>query len=60
MHEYEREKWAEVLDGWAQPALHPGQDDGRIKVNTDVLTYDSETGKAAKSDYQPCSGARLF
>jgi hypothetical protein len=60
MHEYEREKWAEVLDGWARQRCTQVKDDGRIKVNTDVLTYDAETGKAEKSDYQPCSGARLF
>ncbi|HEX6837078.1 MAG TPA: peptidylprolyl isomerase, partial [Polyangia bacterium] len=53
IREYERTKWAETVDSWSKQKCAEVRDDGRIKVNTDVLEY--EVGGKSPIPYQPCS-----
>jgi peptidyl-prolyl cis-trans isomerase D len=62
MREYERTKYAEVLDGWAKNRCAEVRDDGRIKVNEEILSYEGvlpSRNPLEKAKYEPCS-ARLF
>jgi peptidyl-prolyl cis-trans isomerase D len=61
VREYQRGKYAEVLDTWSKQRCIEARDDGRIKVNDDVLSYESQSGQKMpeKTKYEPCS-ARLF
>jgi len=61
VREYQRGKYAEVLDTWSKQRCVEARDDGRIKVNDDVLAYEGATGQKMpeKTKYEPCS-ARLF
>jgi parvulin-like peptidyl-prolyl isomerase len=63
LREYERQKYAEVLDTWSKQRCVEARDDGRIKVNEEVLSYEgmmpgSKT-PVEKVKYEPCA-ARLF
>jgi peptidyl-prolyl cis-trans isomerase D len=53
VREYERTKWAELVDNWSKQKCAEVRDDGRIKVNGDVLEY--EVGGKSPIPYQPCS-----
>ena len=53
VREYERTKWAELVDNWSKQKCAEVRDDGRIKVNSDVLEY--EVGGKSPIPYQPCS-----
>jgi parvulin-like peptidyl-prolyl isomerase len=53
VREYERTKWAELVDNWSKQKCAEVRDDGRIKVNSDVLEY--EVGGKSPIAYQPCS-----
>jgi parvulin-like peptidyl-prolyl isomerase len=63
VREYQRSKYAEVLDTWSKQRCVEARDEGRIKVNDEVLSYEGGPGPAArpaeKSKYEPC-GAKLF
>ena len=61
VREYQRAKYAEVLDTWSKQRCVEARDDGRIKVNEEVLAYEGVMpGKSVeKTKYEPC-GARLF
>lgn len=61
VREYQRGKYAEVLDTWSKQRCIEARDDGRIKVNDDVLSYETQSGQKMpeKTKYEPCS-ARLF
>jgi peptidyl-prolyl cis-trans isomerase D len=56
--EYERAKWAELVDGWSKQRCTEVKDDGRIKVNNDVLEYEGLERAAVK--YEPCAQKQLF
>lgn len=58
VREYERTKWAELVDNWSKQKCAEVRDDGRIKVNTDVLEY--EVGGKSPIPYQPCSAKGPF
>lgn len=61
VREYERTKWAEVLDAWSKQRCAEVRDDGRIRVNDEVLAYEQQApGKPERSKYQPCAGTKLF
>lgn len=53
VREYERTKWAELVDNWSKQKCVEVRDDGRIKVNPEVLEY--EVGGKSPIAYQPCS-----
>jgi peptidyl-prolyl cis-trans isomerase D len=53
IREYERTKWAELVDNWSKQKCAEVRDDGRIKVNGEVLEY--EVGGKSPIAYQPCS-----
>jgi peptidyl-prolyl cis-trans isomerase D len=59
VREYQRTKYAEVLDTWSKQRCVEARDDGRIKVNEEVLAYEGVAKAPEKSKYEPCS-ARLF
>ena len=40
LREYERTKYAEVLDNWSKQRCVEARDDGHIKVNEEVLAYE--------------------
>ena len=40
VREYERTKWAELVDNWSKQKCAEVRDDGRIKVNGEVLEYE--------------------
>jgi peptidyl-prolyl cis-trans isomerase D len=54
----ERQKWADVLDSWSKARCIEVRDDGRLKVNDDVLAYEGLQEKTVDVKYQPC-GNRL-
>lgn len=56
IREYERTKWAELVDNWSKHKCTEVRDDGRIKVNSEVLEY--EVGGKSPIAYQPCSGSK--
>jgi peptidyl-prolyl cis-trans isomerase D len=56
--EYERAKWAELVDAWSKSRCTEIRDDGRIKVNNDVLEY--EGLERAPVKYEPCAQKQLF
>lgn len=58
MREYQRTKWAELVDNWSKEKCVEVRDDGRIKVNTDVLEYETADKQPVK--YEPCSQKALF
>ena len=58
VREYERTKWAELVDNWSKQKCAEVRDDGRIKVNGDVLEY--EVGGKSPIAYQPCSAKGPF
>ncbi len=65
VREYERTKWAEVLDSWSKQRCAEVRDDGRIRVNDEILSYEATAvpGKAPineKVKYEPCAGTKLF
>jgi peptidyl-prolyl cis-trans isomerase D len=57
MREYQRNKYAEVLDTWSKQRCVEARDDGKIKVNDEVLSYEgvSPSKSLEKSKYEPCS-----
>jgi peptidyl-prolyl cis-trans isomerase D len=58
VREYQRTKWAELVDGWSKQKCAEVRDDGRIKVNGEVLEY--EVGGKSPVAYQPCSAKGPF
>jgi peptidyl-prolyl cis-trans isomerase D len=54
----ERGKWAELVDNWSKQKCVEVRDDGRIKVNPEVLEY--EAGNKTPVAYQPCSQKSPF
>jgi peptidyl-prolyl cis-trans isomerase D len=64
VREYERSKWAEVLDGWSKQRCTEARDQGRLRVNDDVLFYEAQQPmpgpKSEKPKYEPCVGTRMF
>jgi peptidyl-prolyl cis-trans isomerase D len=58
VREYERTKWAELVDNWSKQKCAEVRDDGRIKVNGEVLEY--EVGGKSPIAYQPCSAKGPF
>lgn len=58
VREYERTKWAELVDNWSKQKCTEVRDDGRIKVNSEVLEY--EVGGKSPIAYQPCSAKGPF
>jgi hypothetical protein len=58
VREYERTKWAELVDNWSKQKCAEVRDDGRIKVNGEVLEY--EVGGKSPIPYQPCSAKGPF
>ncbi len=62
MREYQRTKYAEVLDSWSKQRCVEARDDGHIKVNDEILAYEGVIPQKMMGDkpkYEPCS-ARLF
>jgi peptidyl-prolyl cis-trans isomerase D len=55
----EREKWGQLLEGWSHQKCVEVKDEGRIKVNDDVLAYEGVT-KPGETKYEPCKTSRLF
>jgi parvulin-like peptidyl-prolyl isomerase len=65
VREYERTKFAEVLDSWAKQRCTEVKDDGRIRVNDEILSYDGVMQQKSpielpKTKYEPCAGTKLF
>jgi hypothetical protein len=63
MREYERTKWAEILDSWSKQRCTEVRDDGRIRVNDEILTYEQVAGPnktPEKTKYEPCAGTKPF
>ena len=58
LREYERTKWAELVDSWSKHKCAEMRDDSRIKVNGEVLEY--EVGGKSPVAYQPCSQKGSF
>jgi len=58
VREYQRTKWAELVDNWSKQKCAEVRDDGRIKVNGEVLEY--EVGGKSPIAYQPCSAKGPF
>jgi peptidyl-prolyl cis-trans isomerase D len=53
VREHERGKWAELVEGWTHQRCVETRDDGRIKVNAEVLEYEG-VGKGS-GKYEPCA-----
>jgi peptidyl-prolyl cis-trans isomerase D len=58
VRQYERGKWAELVDNWAKQRCTEVKDEGRIKVNSEVLEY--EIGGKQTVKYEPCAQKALF
>lgn len=58
VREYERLKWAELVESWSKARCTEVKDDGHIKVNPEVLEYEGLERAAVK--YEPCSQKQLF
>lgn len=58
LREAERTKWYELVDSWSKQRCVEARDDGKIKVNQDVLEYEG-VGKAAVK-YEPCAQRPMF
>ena len=58
MREYERSKWAELVDNWSKQKCVEVRDDGRIKVNPEALEYETATRSPVK--YEPCASKAPF
>jgi peptidyl-prolyl cis-trans isomerase D len=58
VREYERNKWAELVDSWSKQKCVEVRDDGRIKVNSDVLEYEVAGKNPLK--YEPCAQKAPF
>ena len=59
VRQLERQKWAEVVDTWAKQRCVEARDEGRLRVNDEVLAYEPAGGeKQGESKYQPCGTAR--
>jgi parvulin-like peptidyl-prolyl isomerase len=56
--EYQRAKWAELVEAWSKTKCTAVKDDGRIKVNNDVLEY--EGLERAPVKYEPCAQKQMF
>jgi hypothetical protein len=56
----QREKWGQVLEAWAHQKCVEVKDEGRIKVNDDVLVYEGVQKAADAAKFEPCKPARLF
>jgi peptidyl-prolyl cis-trans isomerase D len=61
IRDYARTKWTEVLDDWAHQRCVEARDDGRIRVNDEVLAYEGVAPeKAHANKYEPCAPNKLF
>jgi peptidyl-prolyl cis-trans isomerase D len=63
--EFARTKWAQLVDEWSKQRCAEVRDDGRIKVNDEILSYEGiappgRAGAAERVKYEPCAGTRLF
>jgi parvulin-like peptidyl-prolyl isomerase len=60
--DFERNKWAAIVDGWSKQRCSEVKADGRISVNSDVLAYDTPGQKAPAEvmKYEPCAARMLF
>jgi len=54
MRQLERQKWADVLDSWSKQRCVEARDDGRLKINDDVLAYEGLSDKTPETHYVPC------
>lgn len=54
IRQMEKQKWADVLEAWSKQRCTEDNKAGRIKVNTEVLSYDGST--TSESAYTPCGG----
>jgi peptidyl-prolyl cis-trans isomerase D len=59
VRQFERTKWAEVLDAWSKAQCTEAKDDGQIQVNDEILTYEGP-GPSKPVKYEPCSGTKPF
>ena len=63
MKEYMRQKAGETLVSWSKQRCTEVNKAGKIKVNTDILTYEgAPQGPLAMLEhkYEPCAGRGLF
>lgn len=58
VRQYARAKWLNLVANWSKQKCVEARDDGRIKVNTDVLQYELSEKQEVK--YEPCSQRSLF
>jgi parvulin-like peptidyl-prolyl isomerase len=59
--ELERTKWAELLDDWSKQRCVEVRDEGRIKVNDEVLVYEGlPPGRDRSTKYEPCASTKPF
>lgn len=58
VRQYERVKWAELVDSWSKQQCVAVRDAGHIKVNPDALQY--ELAERQQVHYEPCAQRSLF
>ena len=60
LHRAENEKWKDVLGAWTQKRCVDARDEGRIKVNDEVLSYEGAPvkGMPFEMKYEPCGGPK--
>ncbi len=56
LHRAEQEKWKDALGQWTQRRCVEARDEGRVKVNDEVLSYDAAPAKGLlEMKYEPCT-----
>jgi peptidyl-prolyl cis-trans isomerase D len=60
MRDFERNRWEQVVNDWSKQHCVEVRDEGRIKVNDEVLTYEGAPPGKDRPKYEPCSPQKLF
>ena len=61
VRDLERQKWAELLDDWSHQRCVDARDEGKLRVNDEVLVYEGlPPGKDRATKYEPCAKQTLF
>lgn len=63
IEEYQRTRWAEVLQAWSRQRCTEAHNAGKIRVNHALLEYEGTARDPiglAERKYEPCSSNRLF
>jgi peptidyl-prolyl cis-trans isomerase D len=55
----EREKWVDVLGAWSKQRCVAARDEGMIKVNEEVLSYEGLQGTKTETKYEICGSPKV-